>query len=161
MSTIHRNLSEYDSSDLPSKERLANQHYAIVVADWNTEITHILLRGAIDTLIENGVREENITLKHVPGVFELIYASRLLQDEDHYAAIIALGCVVRGETPHFDYICKGVATGLSTLNTNGMSPVIFSILTTDDAQQALDRAGGKHGNKGIEGAFTAMKMANI
>jgi 6,7-dimethyl-8-ribityllumazine synthase len=84
-----------------------------------------------------------------------------LQDEDHYAAIIALGCVVRGETPHFDYICQGVATGLSTLNTNGMSPVIFSILTTDDAQQALDRAGGKHGNKGIEGAFTAMKMANI
>ena len=111
MSTIHRNLSEYDSSDLPSKERLANQHYAIVVADWNTEITHILLRGAIDTLIENGVREENITLKHVPGAFELIYASRLLQDEDHYAAIIALGCVVRGETPHFDYICQGVATG--------------------------------------------------
>ena len=107
MSTIHRNLSEYDSSDLPSKERLANQHYAIVVADWNTEITHILLRGAIDTLIENGVREENITLKHVPGAFELIYASRLLQDEDHYAAIIALGCVVRGETPHFDYICQG------------------------------------------------------
>ena len=95
MSTIHRNLSEYDSSDLPSKERLANQHYAIVVADWNTEITHILLRGAIDTLIENGVREENITLKHVPGAFELIYASRLLQDEDHYAAIIALGCRYR------------------------------------------------------------------
>ena len=106
MSTIHRNLSEYDSSDLPTKERLANQHYAIVVADWNTEITHILLRGAIDTLIENGVREENITLKHVPGAFELIYASRLLQDEDHYAAIIALGCVVRGD-PSFRLYLSG------------------------------------------------------
>ncbi|KGN82228.1 6,7-dimethyl-8-ribityllumazine synthase [Porphyromonadaceae bacterium COT-184 OH4590] len=161
MATILKNLSEYDTSKLPSKERLMNQRFAITVADWNADITHAMLRGAIDTLLENGVAEENIVVKHVPGTFELTYSARILQDEDRYAAIIAIGCVIKGNTPHFDYVCQGVTTGLSILNSNGTSPVIFSVLTTDTLEQALDRAGGKHGNKGVEGAFTAIKMANL
>lgn len=161
MATILKNLSEYDSSILPSKERLANQKYAIAVAQWNPEVTHPLLRGAVDTLIEHGVIEDNIDIKYVPGTFELTHASRILQEEDKYAAIIAIGCVIRGDTPHFDYICQGVTTGLAILNANGMASIVFSVLTTETLEQALDRAGGKHGNKGVEGAFTAIKMGNL
>ena len=156
MATILKNLSEYDSFILPSKERLATQKYAIAVAQWNP-----LLRGAVDTLIEHGLTEDNIDIKYVPGTFELTHASRILQDEDKYAAIIAIGCVIRGDTPHFDYICQGVTTGLAILNANGMAPIVFSVLTTETLEQALDRAGGKHGNKGVEGAFTAIKMGNL
>ena len=157
-----QNLSEYDMEGLPSKEAVAEQKYAIAVADWNPRVTHALLQGAIDALIKSGVKSNNIKLVHVPGTFELIYAaSQLVDSEENYAAVIALGCVIRGETPHFDYICEGVATGIAKLNTECLNPIIFGVLTTSNLQQALDRSGGIHGNKGVEAAITAIKMANI
>lgn len=153
-------LSKYDASLLPSADVLSRQRYAIVVADWNSEITYALCQGAIDTFVKHGVPEENISVTHVPGTVELTFAaSRLLVDE--YDAIVVIGCVIRGGTPHFDYVCQSVTQGVTILNAQGVTPVIFSVLTCDDTQQALDRAGGALGNKGVEGAFTAMKMANL
>lgn len=157
-----QNLSVYNTQELPSKEALAGQRYAIAVADWNSNVTHALLQGAVDTLTECGVKRENITIVHVPGTFELTYtAGHLAKSHPKYDAIIVLGCVIQGETPHFDYVCQGVTTGITKLNTEGHIPVIFGVLTTNTLQQALDRAGGIHGNKGIEGAITAIKMSNI
>lgn len=161
MASILKNLSEYDLNQLPKKERFQHQHYAIVVSDWNSDVTHAMLNGAVETLLKVGVDEKNITIKHVPGTFELTYACRIIQDSELFSAIIAIGCVIRGETPHFDYICQGVSYGISQLNANGVCPVIFSVLTTENLQQALDRSGGKHGNKGIEAAYTALKMSNL
>lgn len=153
-------LSKYDASLLPSADVLSRQRYAIVVADWNSEITYALCQGAIDTFVKHGVPEENISVTHVPGTVELTFAaSRLLVDE--YDAIVVIGCVIRGGTPHFDYVCQSVTQGVTILNAQGVTPVIFSVLTCDDSEQALDRAGGALGNKGVEGAFTAMKMANL
>lgn len=153
-------LSKYDASTLPSADVLGGQRYAIVVADWNSEITFALCQGAIDTFLKHGVLEENIHVTHVPGTVELTYAaSQLLVGE--YDAIIVIGCVIRGGTPHFDYVCQSVTQGVTILNAQGVTPVIFSVLTCDDTQQALDRAGGALGNKGVEGAYTAIKMANL
>jgi len=172
MATKYQNLSDYDSDLMPDKNKVSNQQYAIAVADWNSKITHNLLQGAIDSLIDNGVKESKIKIIHVPGTFELTFAAKqLLNDVDSindnvkapkYAAVIVLGCVIQGDTPHFDYVCQGVTQGISSLNTmtNGC-PVIFGVLTTNTLQQALDRAGGKDGNKGVEAAITAIKMANI
>ena len=155
-----KNLSEYNPAQMPDKKIIEQQEYAIVVSDWNSDITYALLDGAVASLQENGVKQQNITVIHVPGAFELTYAAASLQQAD-FAAIIAIGCVIRGGTPHFDYICQGVVLGISMLNTNRTTPVICSILTTDTHDQALERAGGKHGNKGIEGAITAIKMGNL
>lgn len=172
MATQYQNLSEYDANEMPSDEFVATQKYAIAVADWNPDITHALLRGAIDTLVANGVKHSNINVIHVPGTFELTYAAKELSDEylsdienqsrQKYAAIITLGCVIQGDTPHFDYVCGGVTYGISKINARTEKcPVIFGVLTTNTLQQALDRAGGVHGNKGVEAAITAIKMANI
>jgi len=172
MATQYQNLSNYDADLMPEKKNVEKQQYAIVVADWNPKITHTLLRGAINALVENGVKESQIKVVHVPGTFELTYAAKQLFDDYHcvienrkvlkYAAVIVLGCVIQGDTPHFDYVCQGVTYGISELNTraNGC-PVIFGVLTTNTLQQALDRADGIHGNKGVEAAITAIKMANI
>ncbi|MDD3079044.1 MAG: 6,7-dimethyl-8-ribityllumazine synthase [Paludibacter sp.] len=168
MATQYQNLSEYNPDTMPAKEIVSTQQYAIAVADWNSEVTHALLQGAIDALIDNGVKKENINVVHVPGTFELTYAAKefISQKSDKkskkYSGIIVLGCVIQGDTPHFDYVCQGVTYGISKLNAkkNGC-PVIFGVLTTNTLQQALDRAGGIHGNKGIEAAITAIKMANI
>lgn len=163
-------LSQYDSSTLPSADILKRQHYAIVVADWNSEITHALAQGAIDTLIKHGVEEENIHITHVPGTVELTYGANMAMRERYslksVSAVIVIGCVIKGDTPHFDYVCQSVTQGVTLLNARApiestSCPVIFSVLTTLDKQQALDRAGGKLGNKGIEGAITAIKMANL
>ncbi len=152
-------LSKYDASKLPSADVLKRQRYAIIVADWNSEITYAMAEGAIATLREHGVKEEHITVVHVPGTVELTYAaSRQMDDND---AVIVIGCVIKGDTPHFDYVCQSVTQGVTLLNSEGTTPVIFSVLTTLDKQQALDRAGGKLGNKGVEGAVTAIRMANI
>ena len=158
-----QNLSEYDIQNFPSKEIICEQKYAIAVADWNPQVTHALLRGAVDVLIECGVNEENIKTVNVPGTFELTYAAKqLCNDFDAvYDAVIVLGCVIQGETPHFDYVCQGVTAGITKLNTEAHCPVIFGVLTTNTLQQALDRAGGIHGNKGVEAAITAIKMANL
>jgi 6,7-dimethyl-8-ribityllumazine synthase len=166
MATQYQNLSAYDSDVLPSKEVLAEQRYAIAVADWNPQVTHALLRGAVENLIEHGVKNSNIHVIHVPGTFELTFAAKQFLyagfNNKPYNAVIALGCVVQGETPHFNYVCQGVTQGITTLNTiENACPVVFGVLTTNTMQQALDRAGGIHGNKGVEAAITAIKMANI
>ncbi len=156
MATV--DLSAYDKDTMPNAKDMA---FGIVVSDWNDEVTHSLLRGAYDTLIENGASPENIHVYHVPGSFELIYASQQISNNCDVDAVIALGCVVRGGTPHFDYVCQGTTYGLAKLNAEGDIPVIFGLLTTDDMQQALDRAGGIHGNKGVEAAITAIKMVKF
>jgi len=170
MATKYQNLSDYDSDLMPDKNKVSNQQYAIAVADWNSKITHSLLQGAVDSLIDNGVTESQIKIVHVPGTFELTYAAKQLLDDcmiddnkvHKYAAIIVLGCVIQGDTPHFDFVCQGVTQGISSLNTRiDGCPVIFGVLTTNTLQQAIDRAGGKDGNKGVEAAITAIKMANI
>lgn len=172
-------LSQYDASRLPNADVLKRQRYAVIVADWNSDITYPMAQGAVDTLLKSGVQEENILVQHVPGTVELTYAAaRLIRDSyagvgqtggspsslfyrDAYRAIIIIGCVIQGETPHFDYVCQSVTQGTALLNAKGVCPVIFSVLTTLNKQQALDRAGGKLGNKGVEGAVTAIRMANI
>lgn len=159
MATRFHNLSDYDATVLPSPEVLARQRYAVIVADWNSDITYALLRGAVDTLLQAGVDEENVVVTHVPGTVELTYAAAERIDE--YNAIILIGCVIQGDTPHFDYVCQSVTQGMTILNAKGKTPVIFSVLTTLNKEQALERAGGKLGNKGVEGAFTAMRMANL
>lgn len=171
MATKYHNLSAYNAEELPSADILKRQRYAIAVADWNSDITYALLDGAYDTLVKHGVEEKNIKVVHVPGTFELTYASNKLQLTGEYSAIIAIGCVIQGDTPHFDYICQGVSYGISQINASFMDnagiisprkgPIIFSVLTTLNKQQALDRAGGSLGNKGVEGAITAIKMANL
>jgi 6,7-dimethyl-8-ribityllumazine synthase len=166
MATQYQNLSEYNPDILPSNDILVQQSYAIAVSDWNFQITHSLLDGAIETLLKHGVLRRNINVVHVPGTFELTYAAMRFVHESvqdkKYDAVITLGCVIQGETPHFDYVCQGVTQGVTILNTieNGC-PVIFGVLTTNTLQQAMDRAGGIHGNKGVEAAITAIKMANI
>ena len=138
-------LSKYDASQLPSADVLGRQRYAIVVADWNSEITYAMAQGAID----------------IPGAVELTFGAARIMKEERVNAVIVIGCVIQGDTPHFDYVCQSVTQGVATLNAQGKVPVIFSVLTTLNKQQALDRCGGKLGNKGIEGAYTAIRMANL
>lgn len=172
MSTELRHLSEYNSDLMPDPQVVASQKYAVVVADWNPEITNALCNGAVKTLKENGVREKNITIIHVPGTFELTHAASKLSlkmvqrvgDEgvNKYASVITLGCVIKGETPHFDYVCLGVTQGITEVNLMpNACPVVFGVLTTNNLQQAKDRADGLHGNKGVDAAITAIKMANL
>ena len=154
-------LSKYDVNQLPGADVLARQRYAIVVADWNSEITYAMAQGAVDTFLKHGVQADNIDLIHVPGTVELTYGAARIMKEERIDAVIVIGCVIQGETPHFDYVCKSVTQGVATLNAQGKVPVIFSVLTVLNQQQALDRCGGKLGNKGIEGAYTAIRMANL
>ncbi len=160
MATKYHNLSDYNPNSLPNADVLARQRYAIIVADWNSDITFALLEGAISTFVKAGVKEENIEVIHVPGTVELTYAAAKVMSSE-IAGIIVIGCVIQGDTPHFDYVCQSVTQGVAILNAKAEVPVIFSVLTTLDKQQALDRCGGCLGNKGVEGAFTAMKMANL
>ncbi len=154
-------LSKYDVNQLPSADVLGRQRYAIVVADWNSEITYAMAQGAMDTFVKHGVEEENITVLHVPGTVELTFGAARIMKEERVDAIIVIGCVIQGDTPHFDYVCQSVTQGVAALNAQGKVPVIFSVLTVLNQQQALDRCGGKLGNKGIEGAYTAIRMANL
>ena len=159
MATALHNLSDFDPTCLPGAAALSEQRYAVIVADWNSEITYAMAEGAIRTLTDAGVQDEHIEVVHVPGAVELTYAAAQFVGE--VDAIIVIGCVIKGDTPHFDYVCSSVTQGVTDLNVLGTTPVIFSVLTTLDKQQALDRAGGKLGNKGIEGAYTAIRMANL
>lgn len=155
-------LSKYDATTLPGTDALKRQRYAIIVADWNSDITYPMAQGALDTLTKHGVDEDNIVLIHVPGTVELTYAAaRTINEYADMDAIIVIGCVIQGETPHFDYVCQSVTQGVAILNAQGHVPVIFSVLTTLNKQQAMNRAGGKLGNKGVEGAVTAIHMANL
>ena len=150
-----KDLSSYNFESVPSAEGM---HIGIVTAEWNFEITGALMQGAIDTLKKHGVKDEDIVSKFVPGTFELPLGGQYFAEHDNVDAVILLGCVIQGETRHFDYICEGVAQGTKDLNLKYNKPFIFGVLTTNDQQQALDRAGGKHGNKGDEAAVTAIKI---
>lgn len=150
-----KNLSEYDIESVPSATEMK---FGIVVAEWNYEITGALAQGAVDTLKAHGAKDDHIILKHVPGSFELTLGAQYLAEFTNVDAILILGCVIQGETRHFDFICAGVTQGITSLNIKYNKPFIFGLLTTDNQQQALDRAGGKLGNKGDEAAITAIKM---
>ena len=153
-----KNLSDYDISKVPDA---SNMIFGVVVAEWNPEITGALLDGCVSTLEKHGALPENIHVKTVPGSFELIYGAHQMTLNDGYDAVIILGSVIRGETPHFDYICQGVTEGIARLNATSNIPVIYGLLTTNDLQQAKDRAGGRLGNKGDECAVVAIKMAKF
>ena len=152
------NLSAYNSENIPDAGEM---RFGIVVSDWNSEITWSLLEGAVKTLKKHGATEDNIVIKHVPGSFELTLGAQFLAEYDDLDAIICLGCVIQGETPHFTYICQGVTQGITQLNLEYNIPFVFGVLTTIDLQQAKERSGGKHGNKGDEAAVTAIKMAAL
>ena len=156
MATV--NLSDYDPDRVPSASEM---RFGIVVSDWNSEITMALLKSAINTLKKHDTSDNNIIVKHVPGSFELPLGAQFIAEYDDVDAIICLGCVIQGETPHFNYICQGVTQGITQLNLEYNIPFIFGVLTTGNRQQAIDRAGGKHGNKGDEAAITAIKMAAL
>lgn len=158
MASSLKNLSDHDPARIPDASDL---RFGIVVAEWNEQITSALLEGAVNTLQKYGAKKENIFIKLVPGTFELPFGARLIAERDNPDAVICLGCVIQGETRHFDFICQGVTQGITDLNLDYDIPFIFGVLTTNDLQQALDRAGGKHGNKGDEAAVTAIKMAAL
>jgi 6,7-dimethyl-8-ribityllumazine synthase len=158
MATALHLLSDNDNVLVPDA---SNMCFGIVVAEWNKEITSALLNGAVQTLEKHGALTENIHVKTVPGSFELIYGAQQLCKNDGFDAVIILGCVIKGETPHFDYICEGVTYGIARLNASQNIPVIYGLLTVNDLQQAKDRSGGKLGNKGEECAVDAIKMAKF
>jgi 6,7-dimethyl-8-ribityllumazine synthase len=153
-----KDLSQYNIESVPSAE---NMRFGIVVAEWNFEITSALANGAVNTLKKHGVTNENILVKYVPGSFELPLGAQYFAELENVDAVILLGCVIQGETRHFDYICEGVTQGTVDLNLKYNKPFIFGVLTTNNQQQAIDRAGGKHGNKGDEAAVTAIKMVHL
>ncbi len=152
------NLSEHNKTTIPSAK---NYNFGIVVAEWNAEITGVLYKGAYETLIENGAEPENIHTIKVPGAFELTSGARVFAKNKEIDSVIVLGCVIQGETRHFDFICNGVTQGITQLNLDYDKSFIFGLLTPNNFQQAKDRAGGKHGNKGVEAAVTALKMISL
>ncbi|HKK79762.1 MAG TPA: 6,7-dimethyl-8-ribityllumazine synthase [Phaeodactylibacter sp.] len=158
MASALKNLSKYDEKHMPSA---ADYHFGIVVADWNAEITHALYEGCYDTLLKHGAKADHIHTVQVPGSFELPAGAKMMADRYKLDAVICLGCVIKGETRHNEYINSAVAGGLTNLSMVYGLPFIFGVLTPNDQQQAKDRAGGKHGNKGIEAAATAIRMAEL
>ncbi len=144
-----------------SKLNLSNKKFAIVVAEWNEEITEPLFEGAYQGLLKAGAKKKNIIRKTVPGSFELPLAAQWMANKKDIDAVICLGCVIQGETAHFDYICQAVAYGVMKVNLKSEKPVAFGVLTTLNKQQAIDRAGGQYGNKGEEAADTVVKMLSI
>lgn len=158
MATALHHLSDYDVQSVPDA---SNMCFGVVVSEWNTEITSALLDGTVKTLEKHGCLPENIHVKTVPGSFELVYGAQQMTKNDGFDAVIILGSVIRGGTPHFDYICEGVTQGIAHLNATQNIPVVFGLLTTDNLQQAQDRCGGKLGNKGDECAVVAIKMAKF
>ncbi len=155
MSSSNKNLSSFEGTEVPSA---AKYKFGIVWSEWNHTITNELKDGALDLLRKKDAKERNITIRTVPGAFELTLGAQYLLERQRVDAVIVLGCVIQGETKHFDFICDSVANGITHLNIKFGKPVIFGVLTTDTMEQAIDRAGGKHGNKGEEAAATAIKM---
>jgi 6,7-dimethyl-8-ribityllumazine synthase len=158
MATQFKNLSEYKKEDLHVNP---DTKIGIVVSEWNEEITGALAEGALEALIENGLNRANIKLKFVPGTFELALGAQYMLEYSDVEAILCLGCVIQGETKHFDFICNAAANAIAKVGLDYHVPVIFGVLTTNDMQQSKDRAGGKYGNKGIEAAITALKMIDL
>ncbi len=155
MSSSEKNLSAYSSGNIGD---ISTKKFALIVSEWNDTVTESLYEGAWETLLKNGANRENIIRKNVPGSFELTLAAQWMAKDATIDAVICLGCVIQGETKHFDFICDAVANGLTNVALKYDKPVIFGVLTPNTQTQALDRAGGKHGNKGDEAAITAIKM---
>ncbi|MFQ3576764.1 MAG: 6,7-dimethyl-8-ribityllumazine synthase [Cytophagales bacterium] len=155
MSSSNKNLNEFSQKNLID---ISNKVIAIVVSEWNFEITEALFSGAFETLISFGAKKENIIRKDVPGSFELPLGALLMAEKKKVDAVICIGCVIQGETKHFDFISQATANGIVEVNLKTKKPIVFGVLTTDNLEQAKDRAGGKHGNKGVEAAVTAVKM---
>lgn len=158
MSTKNQNLSVYHAEELPSAKDLK---IGIVVSEWNKLITGALAKGALELLKQQGIQDKNLIMVSVPGSFELPSGAQTILENHNPDAVIILGCVIQGETRHFDFICSGVTQGVMDLNLRYKTPVIYGLLTTNNMDQAIDRSGGKHGNKGIEAAVTALKMISV
>jgi len=158
MATVNKNLSQYDKNTIPDTKGF---RFGIVVSEWNENITGGLYKGAVEALLENGVQQEDIISWDVPGSFELIYGSKRMIQTQNVDAVIAIGSVIQGETKHFDFVCEAVSQGIKDLNVQTDVPVVFCVLTDNNLQQAIDRSGGIHGNKGTEAAIVAIKMAYL
>ncbi len=158
MSSKLKNLSTFDASAVPSAKGMK---IGIVVSEWNGHITEALLQGALKTLEEHGCSTAQIVVSKVPGSFELTTGAQWMKEKEKPDAVICLGCVIQGETRHFDFICQAVAVGLTDLSIKHSIPFIFGVLTPANEEQAMERAGGKHGNKGVEAAITAIKMIDL
>lgn len=158
MASALKNLSDYNAETVPTAEGM---RFAVVVSEWNTEVTEALYNGAKETLLKFGAKEEDVVRRNVPGSFELTLGAQLMAERKEFDAVICIGVVIQGETKHFDFICDAVSKGITDLNMKYNLPVIFGVLTPNTMQQALDRAGGVHGNKGDEAAITAIKMAAL
>jgi len=158
MATENKNLSVYDKSTIPNAKDF---RFGIVVSEWNSEITNGLYKGAVEALLDCGAVSDNIIKWDVPGSFELTFGCKKMIQQGGFDAVIAIGSVIQGETKHFDFVCSATAQGIKDLNVQTEVPVIFCVLTDNTMQQAIDRSGGKHGNKGAEAAIAAIKMASI
>jgi 6,7-dimethyl-8-ribityllumazine synthase len=158
MATTHKNLSEYDKNSIPDAK---NFRFGIVVSEWNGTITEGLYDGAVAGLLENEVPLAHVIRWNVPGSFELVYGAKKMLQTQNVDSVIVIGCIIQGETKHFDFVCEGVTQGIKDLNVQTDIPVIFCVLTDDTMQQSSDRSGGKHGNKGTEAAIAAIKMAYL
>ena len=158
MATENKNLSHYDKATIPSAKEF---RFGIVVSEWNEQITDALYQGAKEALIDCGALESNIVKWDVPGSFELTFGAKKMIETQALDAVIAIGSVIQGETKHFDFVCSATANGIKDLNVRYDVPVIFCVLTDNTLQQAIDRSGGKHGNKGTEAAIAAVKMAAL
>jgi 6,7-dimethyl-8-ribityllumazine synthase len=158
MATALSNLSDYNAEDVPNANGL---RIGFIVSQWNKEITHALYKGAVETLISHGVKDQDIITFHVPGSFELPFGASKMIDKHAPDAVIVIGSVIQGETKHFDFVCQATAQGVMDLNIQTQTPVIFCVLTDNTLQQAQDRSGGKHGNKGVEAAVAAIQMATL
>lgn len=158
MASELKNLSVFEGTEIPDASAMK---FGIVWAEWNHSITHALMKGAYDTLLKHGAKPENIVIKTVPGAFELTLGAQYMAELLDVDAVICIGCVIQGDTKHFDFICDAVAKGITDLNIKFNLPFIFGVLTPNTQQQAEDRAGGKHGNKGDEAAVTAIKMLGL
>jgi 6,7-dimethyl-8-ribityllumazine synthase len=158
MASNLKNLSEYNKKSILSARDML---IGIIVSEWNIEITDALYKGAVATLTKNGIKKNKIITKYVPGSFELPLGAQMLIENTDVDAVICLGCVIQGETRHFEFICQSVAGGISNVALAYSVPVIFGVLTTDTIKQAKDRSGGKYGNKGVEAAITAIKMVQL
>lgn len=158
MATENKNLSAYDKTTIPNAKEL---RFGIVVSEWNDNITEGLYNGALEALVDCGGQAENILRWNVPGTYELTFGCKKMLNTQKVDAVIAIGSVIRGETSHFDFVCSAAAQGIKDLNVTYDIPVIFCVLTDNTLQQAIDRSGGKHGNKGAEAAIAAIKMATL
>lgn len=158
MASEQKNLSVFEGTEIPNASEMK---FGIVWAEWNHGITSALTQGAYDTLVKHGAHKENIIVKTVPGAFELTLGAQYLVEYTNVDAVICIGCVIQGDTKHFDFICDSVAKGITDLNIKYNMPFIFGVLTPNTQEQAEDRAGGKHGNKGDEAAVTAIKMLGL